>query len=150
MDSKAPNVRRGIRMLALGCVSLSAALAQTQTHRIVTAADNFLSTLDETQRQSVLFAFNDDRQRVRWSNFPIVMVPRAGISLKDMNAAQRTAAMGLLTSVLSARGFEKVQEIMEGDEVNKLPDARRPPAGNGGPRDRNGGPPDGNGGPRPG
>ena len=78
------------------------------------------------------------------------MVPRGGISFKEMNADQRSATMAVLASVLSARGLEKVQEIMEGDEVNKLTDTRRPPAGNGGPRDRNGGPPDGNGGPRPG
>src|SRR5207237_1940509 len=52
------------------------------------------------------------------------MVPRAGIGLKDMTPAQRTAAMALLSSALSSRGFEKVQQIMEGDEVNKQSEGR--------------------------
>ena len=57
------------------------------------AANTFLSTFDDKQRQSVLFAFNDEQQRKRWSNFPITMVPRAGISFKEMNPAQTSAAM---------------------------------------------------------
>jgi hypothetical protein len=116
---------------------------------MVSAANHFLSTLDEKQRQSVLFSFDDEAQRKRWSNFPIVMVPRGGISLKEMNSAQRAAAMALVASALSPRGFEKVQQIMEGDEVNKNTD-QGPPGGNRGPRPRNGTggpPPFANGGP---
>jgi hypothetical protein len=97
----------------------------------------------------VLFAFNDEKQRARWSNFPTGFVPRGGISLKEMTPAQRSAAMALLSSVLSPKGFEKVQQIMEGDEVNKIDEAKhpnRPPGpGNGSPPQNNGsnGPPPG-------
>jgi hypothetical protein len=136
---------RKIYALALICFSVSTAVAQNATSRIVSAANAFLSTLDEKQRQSVLFAFDDEQQRKRWSNLPISMVPRAGISLKEMNPAQRSAAMALLSSMLSPRGFEKVQQIMEGDEVNKTNEA------NGGGRGPGGGPPPGRGnGPPPG
>ncbi len=140
-------VVRSFRLLTLACLALTEAVAQTQTHRIVAAADKFLATLDGTQRKSVLFAYNDDKQRAQWSNFPVAMVPRSGISFKDMNGAQRAAAMDLLTSILSARGLEKVQQIIEGDEVNKLTDTGRPRSGNRGPRDGNGGPRGGNAGP---
>ena len=58
------------------CLATNAAMAQTATSRIVSAAKTFLSTLDRKQRQSVLFAFDDEKQRARWSNFPIAMVPR--------------------------------------------------------------------------
>jgi hypothetical protein len=108
----------------------------------MTAANTFLSTLDEKQRQRVTFAFDDDKQRQRWSNFPTGFVPRGGISLKDMNAAQRVAAMAVVSSVLSPRGYEKVLEIMEGDEVNKSSEGNGPPMerrGNGPPPFRNGG-----------
>jgi len=37
----------------------------------------------------------------------------------ELNASQRSAAMALVSSALSRRGFEKVQEIVEGDEVLK-------------------------------
>lgn len=135
--------------LFLSTAFLGTAAAQTATVRIVSAANAFLSTLDQKQRQTVLFAFDDEEQRKRWSNLPVTMVPRAGISLKDMTPAQRTAAMALVASALSPRGFEKVQQIMEGDEVNKLNEANgrgRGGPGNGPPPDRAGGPPPDRGG----
>jgi hypothetical protein len=67
----------------------------------------------------VLFAFDDEKQRVRWSNLPVRMVPRAGLSMGELTAAQRSAAMALLSSALSRRGFEKVQQIVEADETLK-------------------------------
>src|SRR5262245_35257871 len=109
----------GIIALALMCMPVDAPLAQTTTTRIVSAANTFLSTLDQKQRERVLFAFDDEKQRARWSNLPVTMVPRAGLSLKEMNPTQSSAALALLSSALSPRGFEKVQQIMEGDEVLK-------------------------------
>ena len=44
-----------MRTVAGVLLSLTAAMAQTATPRIVSAANTFLSTLDQTQRQSVLF-----------------------------------------------------------------------------------------------
>src|ERR1700742_2960425 len=88
-------------------VATSAAVAQKQTttSQIVSAANAFLQTLDATQRQHVLYAFNDDTQRARWSNFPTGFVPRGGIALKDMTPQQQTAAMNLLATVLSPSGL---------------------------------------------
>ncbi len=37
----------------------------------------------------------------------------------EINQAQRYAAFALLSAALSAKGFQKIQEIMEGDEVLK-------------------------------
>ena len=108
-----------VRVGAVVSLSLAAAMAQTATSRIVSAANAFLSTLDQKQRQSVLFAFDDEKQRARWSNLPTTMVPRAGLSMGELNAAQRSAALALVSSALSRQGFEKVQQIMEGDEVLK-------------------------------
>ncbi len=128
---------------------LSSLVAQTATSRIVSAANSFLSALDDKQRQSVSFSFDDEQQRKRWSNFPTGFVPRAGISLKDMTPAQRSAAIALVSSVLSARGLEKVQQIMDADEVLKTTEGNGPgrgPGGGGPPRGRGDGPPRGNGG----
>ena len=125
---------RGGLALALICSLLTVARAQTATSRIVSAANAFLSTLDQKQRQRVMFAFGDEKQRANWSNLPVSFVPRGGISLKEMSPTQRSAAMALVSSALSAKGFEKVQQIMEGDEVNKSIDANRPALGNNGNR----------------
>jgi Protein of unknown function (DUF3500) len=138
-------ISAGVIAIAVVCLSRSTAQQQTVTSRIVGAANSFLGTLDQKQRQSVLYAFDDQDQRKRWSNFPIAMVRRGGISMGEMSGIQRTAVMALLASVLSQRGIEKVQQIMDGDEVNKTTD--QGPGGNrGGPGRRGGGPP-GNGGP---
>ena len=117
---------RGVCVLAMMCLSVSVAIAQPATSRIVRAANDFLSTLDEKQRQSVLFAFDDEQQRVRWSNLPITSVRRAGLALGDLNGAQRSAAMALLSAALSRRGFEKVQQIVEADEVLKASAGNKP------------------------
>jgi hypothetical protein len=137
---------------ALILFTLSQATAQTVTSRIVSAANAFLATLDEKQRQTVLFPFNDEEQRKRWSNLPTGIVKRDGISLKEMNAAQQTAAMALVASALSPPGFEKVRQIMEGDEVNKLNEANGRGRGPAGPPPGRGREPDGRGrgGPPPG
>jgi len=99
--------------------SVSAAVAQNATPQIVKTANAFLATLDQKQRQAVVFAFDDQEQRKRWSNFPISIVPRTGISFKEMNPAQASAAMAMMSAVLSPRGLEKVRQIMNGDEMLK-------------------------------
>jgi Protein of unknown function (DUF3500) len=112
--------------LILICLPLTSAIAETATSRMVSAANTFLSTLDQKQRLSVVFAFDNEQQRKRWSNLPTTMVPRGGMSLKEMNAAQRSAAMALISSALSRSGFEKVEQIMEGDQVLKIGDGNNP------------------------
>ena len=145
-------ILRSVAALTAFWLSVTAGTPQTATSHIVTAANKFLSTLSEKQRQSVLYSFDDEQQQARWSNFPTGFVPRGGISLKEMNPAQRSAAMALIATVLSPRGFEKVQQIMEADEVLKMTDSGGPPGGNNGnrPPGGNGAPPPGNGGPPPG
>jgi Protein of unknown function (DUF3500) len=144
----------GVAALALVGSSFIASRPDTATSRIVGAANNFLSTLDEKQHKAVLYAFGDEKQRATWSNLPTSFVPRGGIPLKDMNPVQRSAAMALISAALSQKGFEKVQQIMEGDEVLKATDTGQPPRGNNGnpppPSDRNGPPPGAPTGPPPG
>ena len=146
---------RCIVVLAAIFLSAATAAAQTATSRIVSSANRFLATLDAQKRQGVLYSFDDEKQRATWSNLPTSFVPRGGMSLKDMNPAQRAAAMDLVSAALSPRGFEKVQQIMEGDEVLKLNDNNRRGPGNNGNRPPAGPPPGapngppGNGGNRP-
>jgi len=94
-------------------------VTESSTTRVVAAANVFLSTLDEKQRAAVVYKFDDQQQRARWSNFPTGVVPRGGLPLKDLDEAQRTAVMQLLGAALSPQGLEKVQQIMQGDETLK-------------------------------
>lgn len=126
MNALSMRTAYGVLALALMCLPVNAPMAQTATSRVASAANTFLSTLDQKQRQTVLFPFDDEKQRARWSNLPTTMVPRSGLSLKELNPAQRSAAMALVSSALSPRGFEKVQQIMEADEVLKTGGGNNP------------------------
>jgi len=93
------------------------------TGEIVAAADKFLASLDEEQRGKVVFDFKDDEQRKRWSNLPAAMFKRAGLRMGDLAQTQRSAAMRVLAAALSVQGYEKVVQIVEGDEVLKRNDS---------------------------
>ena len=86
---------------------------------IAAAATKFLATLDETQRSKVVFDFKDDAQRARWSNLPASFVKRGGLRMGDLTKPQRDAVLALLAEALSPRGYEKVLQMVESDEVLK-------------------------------
>jgi hypothetical protein len=107
-------------LAAVLCCGLAPAQSASSINsKIVASANGFLSSLDEGQRSKVQFDFNDAAQRVKWSNLPTTMVPRAGLKMGDLSGPQRKAAMELLAATLSKRGYEKVLAIMEGDEMLK-------------------------------
>ena len=116
---------------------LVALAADEATARIVSAAQAVLATLDEAGKAKVLFAF-DSPQRTNWSNLPSPMYQRNGLRMADLGEAQRAAVMSLLSAALSADGYRKVNEIMNGDEVLRTPQGGggrggRGPGGGGGP-----------------
>lgn len=138
-----------IILLGLGLASGSFATAQrrgapaaagsgTVLARTVTAANAWLASLDEAQRAKGLFPF-DTPQKKNWSNLPSGIFPRNSVRLADMTPAQRTAAMTLMSTVLSREGYEKAVNIMESDEVLKNNSAGRA-GGRPGGRGRGGGP----------
>ena len=88
---------RGLCAVAALCLAVHTAGAQTTATGIAAAANKFLSTLDQAQRRTVLFSFDDDEQRTRWSNLPVTSVRRAGLSLGEMSEPQRAAAFALLS-----------------------------------------------------
>jgi hypothetical protein len=122
--------------------------AQSSTEKVVHAANKFLASLSDDQKKKVLYSYNDEEQRARWSNFPTGFVQRGGLRLKDLSESQSAAAMDLMAVVLSPMGLEKVNQIRLADDDFKTNGSKRGPGG-GGPRGGNGGPPPGAGGPPP-
>jgi hypothetical protein len=144
-------MRRLLTIAAAILFSITAPVKAQQTAAtadIVRAANTFLASLSTEQRQKVMYAFDDAKQRARWSNLPTGFVPRGGISLKQMSSPQRDAAMKLLATVLSPMGLEKVNEIREADDDFKANGSKRGPGGGGG-RPPTGPPPGGQNGPPP-
>ena len=86
-----------------------------ETARAVAAANAFLETLDAKQRDKALFEFRSPK-KAGWSNLPVTMVPRNGVRLGDLTKAQHKAAMDAVAAVLSKEGYQKVVDIMAGDQ----------------------------------
>jgi Protein of unknown function (DUF3500) len=116
-------------LVVLSSKSAKANTPQSATSEIVEDANAFRVTLSEKQRSAVLYKFDDDQQRVRWSNSPTGFVPRGGLSLEELSDTLQKAALALVASTLSQRGFEKVEEIREADDVFKAAPHQHPPFG---------------------
>jgi hypothetical protein len=79
------------------------------TEPVRVAADAFLASLTEAQREKTEFAADDIEWR-RWNN--VHRAEREGVSFGEMTDAQRDAAIGMLRASLSAQGLEKTRSVM--------------------------------------
>jgi hypothetical protein len=116
--------------------------AAAATPRVVAAANAFLATLSDADRAKVSFEFNSAQKTSGWSNLPSGIFQRNGLRLADLTPPQRDAAMATLAATLSKSGYQKVVDIMNGDEVLKNQGGGRTGGRPGAP----GGPPPGSGG----
>jgi hypothetical protein len=88
------------------------------TAKVVEAANAFLVTLSPEERAKCTFGFTSS-QRTGWSNLPSGIFQRNGLRFGDMTQPQRDAALALVAAALSSEGYQKVTDIMNGDEVLK-------------------------------
>jgi len=86
------------------------------TARIVAAAQAVLASLDDAGRATLQFPL-EGPQTTRWSNLPSPMFERRGLRLADLTQSQRVAVMKSLATALSRDGYQKVLNIMDGDEA---------------------------------
>jgi hypothetical protein len=96
----------------------TSAMKGTVTATVVEAANKFLATLSVSERAKCTFSFTSS-QRTGWSNLPTGIFQRNGLRFGDMTARQREAALTLVAAALSREGYQKVTDIMNGDEVLK-------------------------------
>ena len=80
---------------------------------MATAASKFLQSLNADQKGKTQFSL-DDEERYNWHFVP---KDRKGIALRELNTAQHTAAMELLRSALSDKGFNKTTAIIKLENV---------------------------------
>src|SRR5262245_25988330 len=95
-----------------------AAGATATGSKIVTAANAFLAMLDAGERAKAAFPF-DSPQKTNWSNLPSGAYQRNSLRLGDLTPPKHAAALALVSAALSAEGYRKVSDIMNGDEVLK-------------------------------
>lgn len=85
------------------------------TPRATEAARSFLDSLDAKLREKAIYEF-DSQKKSNWSNLPVTMVPRNGVRMGDLTKEQRTKAMSVVAAVLSKSGYQKVLDIVDGDQ----------------------------------
>jgi hypothetical protein len=113
------------------------------TTKAVAAAEAFLGSLDDAQRGKAALEFGSPKKS-NWSNLPVTFVPRNGVRLGDLTMAQRGLAMAAVAAVLSKGGYQKVVDIMDGDQQlvgNQGPGPGRGPGPGPGPGGGRGGRP---------
>ncbi|OWK45474.1 DUF3500 domain-containing protein [Fimbriiglobus ruber] len=108
-----------------------------------TAAKGFLDALDAKQKEKAAFEFASERKPA-WSNLPTSFVPRNGVRMGDLSPEQRTKAMAVVAAVLSKEGYQKVVDIVAGDQM--LAEGKGGGGGKGGGKDGKGGDKGGKGG----
>ena len=86
--------------------------AERSSASMAAAATSFLGSLSPEQRPKATFAFESD-ERTHWHFIPADAFPRKGLTLKEMNEAQRERVRGLLKAGLSQRGYLTATQIME-------------------------------------
>lgn len=87
----------------------------TPAARAVAAATAFLDGLTPGQRGQAVLEYGDPK-KPNWSNLPVSFVPRNGVRLGDLTAGQRAKAMAVVAAVLSRDGYQKVVDVMDGDQ----------------------------------
>ena len=100
--------------------------ADALSERLSSAASAFLATLAPAERAKVQLAFDSD-ERFNWFYIP---KEREGLPLKQMTPAQQKAALLLIETGLSQKGYSKAQAIRALDlvlaEIEKDPVRRDP------------------------
>lgn len=93
------------------------ALEASRVAAMRAATQAFLASLDEAGRAKASAALGDNDRRTAWSNLPVNAVPRQGLSVAEMNAAQRQALHAMLAAAFSSQGYLKTVTSMWHEDV---------------------------------
>jgi hypothetical protein len=90
---------------------------------IAAAVQKLRTLLGESQRAALDKPLTFDAA-IHWSNLPVGVVPRTGLRLGDLDAAQSAAARAVFSAALSACGLELLDEVRLADDWLKAYDQR--------------------------
>lgn len=96
------------RLAAALILTLASAPLAAHDTDVTGAARAFLATLRPALKAECVQPIDGD-ERTTWSYLP---GKRRGVALKEMNASERAAALAMLRSALSVRGYEKTEGVI--------------------------------------
>ena len=116
------SVPMAVALSVLVCLSASAAVEPQRPANVVDdpidapelaremadAVSSLLASITGRLRSGTTFLFRDEERQ----NFHYFPIPRRGLPVKEMNAAQRALAFALLSTGMSHRGYAKALTIM--------------------------------------
>ena len=105
-----------IAAIALLPLASSAHSMEEAGREMATAAQSWLDALTPEQRTKAVFEF-PDKERTNWHYIPKA---REGLSLADMNVAQRKLAKALLASGLSEHGLLQAEAVIALENVLRV------------------------------
>jgi hypothetical protein len=88
-----------------------------QTVKIIAAVETLFNKLSDAERSTTVFKFNDEDQRLRWSNLPTGIFQRKGLRMGNLTPEQFDAVMAVLKSTLSSDGYQQIIDNMAGEET---------------------------------
>src|SRR5689334_16155577 len=97
-------------------ISIQSLSQQNYNDEVKQTAINFINSLDPLQKRSALLPFGDTA-RIKWNNLPVGIRARAGISIGNLNDAQRILLHRILSASLSSQGYLKATSIMHMDNL---------------------------------
>ena len=80
------------------------------------AAEDFMATLSDTEKETLLYDYTDETKSTAWSNFPVSFVQRNGLNLNDLTEEQQAAALKVLENLLNDEAYALAVNIMNGDK----------------------------------
>ena len=101
-------------------VALIGQSAEQPATKMAAAAEKFLGTLNEKQKEKTVYDF-DSKERTNWFFVPLQTrdrkPTRKGLPLEEMTAEQKTAALELLRAGTTARSYTTATTIMSLESI---------------------------------
>src|SRR5436853_25263 len=91
--------------------------AQDASPTILAAANAFVATLSDAEKQAGQFAWTDTAQKQRWSNLPNGAFQRAGLMWGNLSAAAQGAWLALMQATLSTEGYNRARAEWAADDA---------------------------------
>jgi hypothetical protein len=101
------------------------AAAGSLTARAVAATNAFKASLSSSQRAAVQHSFSSPTKKRSWSNLPVAIAARTGVSIADLNATQRARLRTLLRTILSRQGYGDEEGMRKADAALRREATRR-------------------------
>ncbi len=103
-----------------GIIPLFTVMIACSAQDAVNAANRFIQTLSKEQQSITTFPFLSEER----FNFHFVPKERKGITINDLNDAQKKAAVDLLRTCFSEKTFQQTQDIRRLDAILKVVEKR--------------------------